>query len=460
VIAKLMLWLDDRLGTSSFTSRAFRKAFPDHWSFMLGEIALYSFASLLATGIFLGLLFDASDTHQIYHGPYAPLVGVSVSGAYASTMRISFETQAGLMIRQIHHWSALLFCAAIVTHMARIFFTGAFRKPREINWIIGLTLLLLALGAGFTGYSLPDDLLSGTGLRIAASIAMTIPFVGVWIESLFFGGPFPAPQITGRLVFTHVFLLPSLIVGLIAVHMAILWHQKHTQFRGPERTESNVVGSPLWPNYALKSLGLGFASFAVVVILGGFFQINPIWQYGPYDPSLVASPAQPDWYVGWLDGALRLGLPIAVHIFGHTIPAAFLPGIVFPLVAFTLLYLWPWIERWITKDDRAHNLLDMPRDVPWRTATGAAILAFFLVTTLAASDDVQARLIAIPVETLTRVYQGLGIALPILAWFAVFQLCRELQARAIQRAMKDPRIVEYVRSPEGGFDEQQPTSVT
>lgn len=194
--------------------------------------------------------------------------------------------------------------------------------------------------------------------------------------------------------------------------------------------------------------------------MGGFFQINPIWQYGPYNPSLVASPAQPDWYVGWLDGALRLGLPIAVHIFGHTIPAAFLPGVVLPLVAFTLLYLWPWIERWITKDGRAHNLLDLPRDVPWRTATGVAMLAFFLVTTLAASDDVQARLIAIPVESLTRFYQALAIALPILAWFTVFQLCRELQARAARRALKDPRIVEYVRSADGGFDEQQPTSVT
>ncbi|MEO6989919.1 MAG: cytochrome bc complex cytochrome b subunit [Candidatus Baltobacteraceae bacterium] len=459
MIARLMLWLDDRLGTSAFASRALRKAFPDHWSFMLGEIALYAFAALLVTGIFLGFLFNDSNVHQIYRGPYAPLDGVSVSGAYASALRISFETQAGLVIRQIHHWAALLFCAAIVTHMSRIFFTGAFRKPRDINWTVGLTLLLLALAAGFTGYSLPDDLLSGTGLRIAASIAMTIPFIGIWIESLFFGGPFPAPQMTGRLFFTHVFLLPGLILGLVALHMAILWHQKHAQFRGAGRTEQNVVGSPLWPNYALKSLGLGFATFAVLAILGGFFQINPIWQYGPYDPAQVASPAQPDWYVGWLDGALRLGLPIDVHVFGHTIPAAFLPGVIFPLVAFTLLYLWPWIERRFTHDAAVHNLLDLPIEVPWRTATGVAFLAVFLVTTLAASDDVQARLMGVPVESLTLAYQVLVVAFPVFCWFLVYQLCREFRSRAVRRGLGERPIVEFVRSAEGGFQEHEPSNV-
>jgi ubiquinol-cytochrome c reductase cytochrome b subunit len=457
MIRRFVLWLDDRLETASFASHAMRKAFPDHWSFMLGEISLYSFIALLATGIFLGFLFDASDAHLTYHGSYAPLVGANVSSAYDSTMRISFETQAGLVIRQMHHWSALLFVAAIVTHMARIFFTGAFRNPREINWIVGLTLLLLALGAGLTGYSLPDDLLSGTGLRITASVAMAIPVIGTWLESLFFGGPFPAPQMVERLFFTHVLLLPALIIGLISLHMAILWRQKHTQFPGSGRTELNVVGSPLWPNYALKSLGLGLAIFAVLAILGGFFQINPIWDYGPYSPSEVASPSQPDWYVGWLEGALRLGPPIEFHLFGHTIPASFVPGVLFPLLAFGVLYLWPFIERSITKDDRVHNLLDHPIEVPWRTASGVAIFALFLIVTLAGSDDVQARVIHVAIERLIVVYRVLGIALPIVAWLVTFQLCRELRARAIQREVGEPSVVEFIRSPNGGFEEKQPT---
>ncbi|HEY8315062.1 MAG TPA: cytochrome bc complex cytochrome b subunit, partial [Candidatus Baltobacteraceae bacterium] len=306
MIERIVLWSDDRLGTAGFLKHALRKAFPDHWSFMLGEINVYCFAVLVATGTYLALFFNPSATKVVYSGPYTLLDGVTVSTAYASALRISFELNAGLLIRQIHHWAAIVFTAGIVVHMGRVFFTGAFRNPREINWMIGMLLFILAMGAGFTGYSLPDDALSGTGLRIADSVALAVPFIGTWASFLLLGGAFPSDQTGPRLFATHIYILPAIIAGAIGLHLAILWRQKHTQFPGPGRSERNVVGSPLFPNYAAKSFALAFGTIAVLTALGAFVQINPIWLYGPYNPWQVASPAQPDWYVGWLDGALRL----------------------------------------------------------------------------------------------------------------------------------------------------------
>ncbi|MDQ3879085.1 MAG: cytochrome b, partial [Actinomycetota bacterium] len=325
-----MRWLDDRLGTSSFAESALNKVFPDHWSFMLGEIALYCFVVLVLTGTFLTFFFHASSNDVVYHGSYAPLYGTQMSEAYESVVRLSFDVRVGLVMRQIHHWAALVFIASIVVHLCRVFFTGAFRRPREINWMIGVTLLLLGIFNGFTGYSLPDDLLSGTGLRIAYSIALSVPFIGTWLAFLLFGGEFPAHQIISRLFVVHVMIVPGLIIALLTAHLVIIWRQKHTQFAGPGRTESNVVGSKLWPTYAFKSLGLFCAVFAVLGALGGLAQINPIWLYGPFIPHAVASPAQPDYYLGWVEGALRIWPAWEFHVFGHTIPEVFLPAVALP----------------------------------------------------------------------------------------------------------------------------------
>jgi len=204
MIRRLVLWLDDRLGAASFARKALRKAFPDHWAFMLGEVALYAYLALVVTGVFLTFFFTASGEDVVYQGSYAPLRGERMSAAYASVLRLSFDVRSGLVMRQIHHWAALVFVAAIVAHALRVFFTGAFRRPREINWLIGTGLLLLAMAAGFTGYSLPDDLLSGTGIRIAYSVLLSIPVVGTWAAFLFFGGEFPAPITIGRLLALHI----------------------------------------------------------------------------------------------------------------------------------------------------------------------------------------------------------------------------------------------------------------
>src|SRR5680860_1305369 len=248
-------WADDRLGLATMGKKQIRKVFPDHWSFMLGEIALWSFVVLLLTGVFLTLWFKPSMAEVVYNGSYDQLRGLHMSEAYASTLEISFDVRGGLLMRQIHHWSAMLFIAAMFVHMMRVFFTGAFRKPRELNFVIGGLLLMLGILEGFAGYSLPDDLLSGTGLRIAAGLMKSIPVLGTYVSFFLFGGEFPGDDIIPRLFTVHVLLLPALLLALIGAHMLLLVYHKHTQWPGPGRTEKNVVGFPMLPVYAAKAGG-------------------------------------------------------------------------------------------------------------------------------------------------------------------------------------------------------------
>ena len=446
MIERTARWIDDRLGASSFTREALNKVFPDHWSFMFGEIALYSFVVLLLTGTFLTFFFEPSVTEVTYDGAYAPLRGVHMSDAYRSVLDLSFEVRAGLVMRQIHHWAALVFIASIVAHLCRIFFTGAFRRPRELNWMIGVTLLVLALFNGFTGYSLPDDLLSGTGLRIAYSIALSIPLVGTWMTFLIFGGEFPADQIIGRLFVVHILLIPALLVGLIGAHLAMLWRQKHTQFREPGRTETNVVGSKLWPTYAAKSMGFFFAVFAVLGFLGGLVQINPVWLYGPFEPQQVSSPAQPDWYLGWVDGALRVFPPWELRAFGFELPNPFFPAVLMPGITFALLYAWPFLEARYSKDHAVHHLLDRPRDHPVRTALGAATLAFYTAMFFAASIDLLPKWMRVSVHTMLFIFQVLVIVSPIVAGWVTYRLMKALQASGADRFGHMP--LSALRSPQ------------
>jgi ubiquinol-cytochrome c reductase cytochrome b subunit len=431
-------WLDDRLRISRFTREALDKVFPDHWSFMFGEIALYSFLTLVLTGIFLTFFYQASSVETVYRGSYLPLRGAEVSAAYDSVLKLSFDVRAGLVMRQMHHWAAIVFIGAIVLHLCRIFFTGAFRRPREINWLIGLTMLLLALLNGFTGYSLPDDLLSGTGLRIAYSVFLSVPLIGPWTAFLLFGGEFPSDQILGRLFALHIFLVPALIAGLLAVHLALIWHQKHTQFPEPGHTEDNVVGSRLWPTYTVKTIGLFLLVLAVLAGLGGLIQINPIWLYGPFKPFQVTSPAQPDWYLGWIEGALRLFPNWEIRAFGLEVPEPFFPAVLMPGVTFALLYAWPWLERRVTGDTGEHQLLDRPRDEPFRTALGALTLTFFAVLFVAASNDLIAHWTGIDIADINRWFRiALFVVPPVVGW-ATLRVCRGLRKAGDVRLTRLP----------------------
>src|SRR3954465_15401362 len=328
-------WADDRLGLATMAKKNLRKVFPDHWSFMLGEIALWSFVVLLLTGVFLTLWFTPSMGEVQYNGSYEQLRGIQMSEVYASSLKLSFDVRGGLLMRQMHHWAAMLFVASMMVHLLRVWFTGAFRKPRELNWVIGSVLLLLGTLEGFTGYSLPDDLLSGTGIRAADGFMKATPVVGTYMSFFLFGGEFPGESIIPRLYTIHVLLIPGLLLALIAAHMLLLAYHKHTQWAGPGRTEQNVVGFPMLPVYAAKAGGFFFMVFGVVALMGGLLSINPVWKYGPYDPSKVTAGSQPDWYMGIAEGLLRIMPNWETHIWGVTISwNVMLPILVLPMVAF------------------------------------------------------------------------------------------------------------------------------
>lgn len=451
---RLVAWFDERTGAADFVRSALRKVFPDHWSFLLGEIALFCFVVLVATGVFLTFFFAADSGAVVYDGPYAPLRGAEVSAAFDSVVRLSFEVRAGLLMRQIHHWAAVVFIAAIVLHVARVFFTGAFRRPREINWLVGFGLLVLGMAAGFTGYSLPDDLLSGTGLRIAYSVALSIPFLGPWLAYLIFGGEFPTRELIGRLYVFHIMLIPGLMVGAVGLHLAILWFQKHTQYPGPGRTEANVVGRHFWPGQVFRSLGLFFLTAAVLALLGSFVQINPVWVYGPFVPSAVSSPAQPDWYIGWLEGALRLGPNWEPTIFGVTIPSPFIPGVVLPGLLFTAFALWPFIEARLTGDHREHHLLDYPWQAPLRLALGSAALTIFVVLTVAGANDILAVFLNVEVEALTQALRVVLVVAPIVVGVVAYRLAVE-RARRPPEAAAPSAGIRLRRTADGGFEEAE-----
>jgi ubiquinol-cytochrome c reductase cytochrome b subunit len=427
---RIVTFVDERTGAVPLVRRSLRYVFPDHWSFLLGELALYSFVVLVGTGIYLTFFFQDSTAQTVYNGAYGPLVGHQMTEAYRSVLDLSTSVKAGLLIRQTHHWAANVFIAAIVLHLARIFFTGAFRKPRDLTYYVGLTMLMLALLEGFLGYSLADDLLSGMGLAIAYGVALSIPFVGANLAALVWGGPFPGdPDFWPRMYVTHILLIPAALATLIGLHLALVASRHHTQFRASRRhTERTVVGIPLMPGYAPRSLGLACAVTAVLFLLGGLVQINPVWLWGPYHVYDATNGAQPDWYLGWLIGGLRLMPDWDLVIGGYTVvPNAFWGGAAFPLVVFAILFLWPWLERRRTRDHGFHNLLDRPRDAPWRTAVGAAIVTWVVVVFLAGSMDRAHVTLGLPYDKQIWVYRVLVWVLPLAVLFATVRICRELR---------------------------------
>jgi len=445
-------YLDDRIGVNRWLKKNLGKIFPDHWSFMLGEIALYSFIVLLLTGTYLSLFFKPSMTEIVYNGSYVNLQGIRMSEAYASTLGISFDVRGGLLMRQVHHWAALLFVAAMTVHLCRVFFTGAFRKPRELNWLMGVGLLTLGIFEGFAGYSLPDDLLSGTGLRIAEGIVQAIPIVGTYLAFFIFGGPFPGSDFIPRLYIVHVLLIPGAILGLITAHLMLVWFQKHTQFPGPGRTEKNVVGYPLMPVYMAKAGGFFFVVFGVCVLLGAAVTINPVWLFGPYTPTQITAGSQPDWYIGWLDGALRLMPNWEINAFGHTLSLnVFIPSVVIPGICFTLLGLYPFLEQWITGDRREHHLLDRPRNAAVRTAAGAMAITFYLVLWIGGGNDVIATHFALSINTVIWTLRVLLLVLPPIVFVITKRFCLSLQRRDRDKLLHGIETGTILRMPSGEF---------
>ncbi|MGP4002048.1 cytochrome bc1 complex cytochrome b subunit [Streptomyces sp. 8N706] len=450
---RLADWADGRLGIYGLAKANMRKIFPDHWSFMLGEVALYSFIVIILTGVYLTLFFHPAMNEVVYDGSYVPMQGVRMSEAYASTLDISFDVRGGLLIRQIHHWGALIFIAAMFVHMMRVFFTGAFRKPRELNWLFGFLLLVLGMFTGFTGYSLPDDLLSGTGVRFMEGAVLSMPIVGTYLSFFLFGGEFPGTDFVPRFFSIHVLLLPGIMLGLLVAHLILVFYHKHTQFPGPGKTEKNVVGMPLLPVYMAKAGGFFFLVFGLIAAISGVASINPIWALGPYRPDQVSTGAQPDWYMGFSEGLIRLMPGWEINFWGHTLAlGVFIPLMIFPLVLVAIA-IWPFLESWVTGDKREHHILDRPRNAPTRTAFGVAWLSVYFILLVGGGNDIWATHFDLSINAITWFGRIGFFVLPVLSFVVTKRICLGLQRRDRDKVLHGRETGIIKRLPHGEYVE-------
>jgi ubiquinol-cytochrome c reductase cytochrome b subunit len=450
---RLADWADGRLGIYGLAKSQMRKVFPDHPSFMLGEICLYTFLILILTGVYLTLFFEPSSAETVYHGSYEPLNGIIMTRAYESTLDISFDVRGGLLIRQIHHWAAVVFVAGMLIHMMRVFFTGAFRKPRELNWLFGWTLLFLGIITGLTGYSLPDDLLSGTGLRFAQGAILSVPVVGTYLSFFLFGGEFPGDDIISRLYPIHILLLPGIMLGLVVAHLILVFYHKHTQFPGPGRDQKTVVGMPFMPVYMAKAGGFFFLVFGVLSVMGAIATINPVWAFGPYRADLVTTGAQPDWYLGFSEGLIRVMPGWEINAFGHTLAlGVFIPFSLFPLLMLAI-GVYPFIEAWITGDKREHHVLDRPRNAPTRTGLGVAWLSLYGVLLIGGGNDIVATRFHLSINVITWAVRIGFFVVPVLAFIITRRICLGLQRRDRDKVLHGRESGTIKRLPNGEFIE-------
>jgi len=450
---RLADWADGRLGIYALAKSQMRKVFPDHPSFMLGEICLYTFLIIILTGVYLTLFFEPSMAEVEYNGSYEPLNGILMTRAYESTLEISFDVRGGLLIRQIHHWAAVVFVAGMLIHMMRVFFTGAFRKPRELNWLFGWTLLFLGIITGLTGYSLPDDLLSGTGIRFAQGAILSVPVVGTYLSFFLFGGEFPGHDIIGRLYPIHILLLPGIMLGLVVAHLILVFYHKHTQYPGPGRDQKTVVGMPFMPVYMAKAGGFFFLVFGVLSVMGAVATINPVWAIGPYRPDLVGTGAQPDWYLGFSEGLIRVMPGWEINVFGHTLAlGVFIPFSLFPLIMLAI-GVYPFIEAWITGDKREHHILDRPRNVPTRTALGVAWLSLYGVLLIGGGNDIVATHLHLSINAITWFVRIAFFVVPVLAFVITKRVCMGLQRRDRDKVLHGRESGTIKRLPHGEYIE-------
>jgi ubiquinol-cytochrome c reductase cytochrome b subunit len=426
---------------------------PLHWTNMFGAVSLACLIVVFLTGIFLMFVYSPSSTPVTYHGGYGPLEGATMSEALRSTLRISFEIPGGLLVRQAHHWAALLLPASLMLQLVTTYFFGGFRKPRRLGWVLLFGILILALVGGWSGYALPDDMLSGSGLRIVEGIVLGIPIVGTWLSALLFGGEFPG-EIIAHLYPIHVVIVPLAMIGLIVLRARAAYRNRPAQLPGSGRTEDNVVGVPVLPNAAARAGGLLLIAMAVIVLISATVTVSPIWLYGPSAPGDASAGSQPDWYTGFLDGALRLVPPGWEFVWlGHTWTLSVLvPLAVVGLFLVGVLF-YPFIEQWISADDRDHHLLDRPRNTPTRTAIGAGAITFYCALWGVGSADLAATHFHLGVETVVAFYQVIVIVGPVIAFEVTRRVCLGLQRKDQEILLHGFETGRVVRLPGGEYIE-------
>ncbi|MGF9753914.1 cytochrome b N-terminal domain-containing protein [Microvirga sp. 0TCS3.31] len=427
-----------------------RRAVPNRWAHTFGVISMAAMLVLLVTGVCLMYFYDASGEFVTYDGSYAPLRGAEVSSAYASTLHLSLEVRGGLLVRQAHHWAALVLPASLMLQLFSTFVTGAFRKPRRGMWLLLFATFVLTLAAGVTGYAMPDDSLSGTGLRIMHGMMLGIPVVGTPLAFLLFGGEFPG-RILETLYPLHVFVLPSLMVVVVGLRLRLAYR------RGPlvdARSRDDRDAMPTPGATVARSGGLFLIAAGVLVIMGGTMTVGPIWLYGPAESDTAAAGSQPDWYMGFLDGALRLVPPgWEFVLWGRTWPLALLVPLGVVGVFLMLVAIYPFLEGWLSHDDQEHHVLDRPRDNPTRTGAGVAGAVFYGALLFSGGVDVIATELHASFNSLIYFFRATILLGPALAFFVTRAICMGLQDRDGTKAAVGQETGTIVRGPDGGYAE-------
>jgi cytochrome b-561 len=398
-------WWEQRLGLRAFRKKFLNKAFPAHPTFFLGEIALFSFIILVITGIYLAFSYEPSAQEVVINGLSAPT-------AYHSVLQIDHQP-FGSVVRQVHHWSAHILIASAILHLLRVFFSGTFRKPREINWVIGSFLLLISVVAAFSGYLLPYDEFAVTATGIGYGIARSIPWIGPEIANFVFAGDFPALETVPRFYGYHTIMFPLLIAGLLGLHLLVMFRQKHSEpsYNQGKVAEGKLMGIPLWPHQSLLMAQLFLLLIGGVLLLSSVFPVHPVELYGP--PSPETPSVKPDWYFLWVYGALKL-VPgwIEIHLFGGVINAEAIGGIIFPGIVIMIMILWPFLER----SRVTINYMQTLREAASRTSIGVGVLVMLLVFSLAGYEDT----LNIPLD----VFRWGALIAPLLSGAGTYLICK------------------------------------
>jgi quinol---cytochrome-c reductase cytochrome b subunit len=449
-----------RLRAASLAGRLYRRGRADRWSAMFGQIAVYSFVMTAISGVFLLFYFKPGMTAVTYHGSYRKLDGVPMSEAYRSTLDLSFDMRGGLLMRQIHHWAALLFVAAVCGYLLRLYFTGAFRRRRWLDWAVWVTMLALGMVAGLSGTILPDDSMSGGSLDVLQGVTLSVPVIGSHLALWIFGGDFPGHEIIGRAYWVHVAVLPAVMVALLVLLRWRGWRGSgrwrgwralgRPRRRGGRRHDRGQRGARGWPLVTPAPMVMFLFTCAALVLLGTFAQINPVWLVGPYQPGSISAGAVPGWYMGFVDGALRIMPGWEISVAGHPLTLAVLvPGVLMPGAFFTLLAAYPLLDRKLTADP----LIERPREAATRTAVGAAGITFYGMLWAAAANDEIAYHLRVPLYAVSWFFRIAVLVGPVLAFGVTQRLCLGLARRDQYEAEHGRETGRIVMSPDGGYHE-------
>ena len=417
-------WLEERLHISRLNDKFLRKAFPVHHSFFLGEITLFSLIILILTGVILALSYEPSNS--LVTNSFDPGTAAKpnlIPAAFHSALKIN-AMPFGDMLRRIHHWTANIMVAAAVIHMMRIYFTGAFKKPREINWWIGMMLLIFSALTAVTGYILPYDNYAYNTVKVVYGIVASIPWVGQWVAQAAFAGAFPGEGIIPRIYGYHIMLLPAILIALTAAHMVIMIKQKHTQPQYAKRIAyKKIVGVPLMTQQTPIMLLLALVFAGIIVLFSAFIPVHPVEFFGPPSTTPINN-IKPDWYLLWVFGLLAIIPSFEIHLWGGAIGAEFVGAIVMPTVVLVAMFAVPMLDRARDSQYYAEN----PTNHPVRLAAGVAFMAMLLVMSVAGYKPELISANILTTANANAILWILTVVIPAVCYFGVLGIVRGIRS--------------------------------